>query len=145
MNWFELDFRSVPIQIQTGILLHLYDSAISFIYSSPGNALNNHNPMSFSTSPASTSSSSSSSSPRNVHPASQVDPATHSQALIDLLELDISREVIGTHSYTVQYIYKVSLAFFRIRCGFCRRDSRLCHGSETGFSFFPREDRYPST
>jgi len=49
--------------------------------------------MSFSTSPAS-SSSSSSSSPRNVHPASQVDPATHSQALVDLLELDISREVI---------------------------------------------------
>ena len=47
------------------------------------------------------SSSSSSSSPRNVHPASQVDPATHSQALIDLLELDISREVIGAHSYTL--------------------------------------------
>jgi len=43
---------------------------------------------------SSSSASSASSSPRNVHPASQVDPATHSQALIDLLELDISREVI---------------------------------------------------
>jgi hypothetical protein len=52
--------------------------------------------MSFSSSPA----SSSSYSPRNVHPASQVDPATHSQALVDLLELDISKEVIGGCSYT---------------------------------------------
>ena len=39
----------------------------------------------------------------------------------------------------------VSLVFFRIRCGFCRRDSRLCYGSETGFSFFPRKDRHSST
>jgi hypothetical protein len=51
--------------------------------------------MSFSSSPAF------SSSPRNVHPASQVDPATHPQALIDLLELDISKEVIGGCSYAV--------------------------------------------
>ena len=54
-----------------------------------------------SCSPASSSSSSSSSSPRNVHPASQVDPSTHSQALIDLLELDISKEVIGRRSCTL--------------------------------------------
>ena len=102
----------------------------SFIYSSPGNALNNHSPMSFSSSSASTSSSpsSSSSSPRNVHPASQVDPASHSQALIDLLELDISREVIGTHSYTL-HLFLVSLSCFRICCRLCRRDSWLCHGS----------------
>ncbi|KAF8801669.1 hypothetical protein BYT27DRAFT_7235654 [Phlegmacium glaucopus] len=47
-------------------------------------------------SPSSTSPSSScsSSSSRRVHPASQVDPSTHSELLTDLLELDISREVI---------------------------------------------------
>jgi hypothetical protein len=93
---------------------YISDSAIGSqirLYTAPqGNALNNHSPMSFS-SPASTSSSSSSST-RSVHPASQVDPATHSQALIDLLELDISREVIGRYSYSFR-TKKSLISFFQ--------------------------------
>ncbi|KAF8163713.1 hypothetical protein B0H34DRAFT_652080 [Crassisporium funariophilum] len=42
----------------------------------------------------STSSSSSSSSPSSIHHASLVDPATHSPALLELLDIKISRQVI---------------------------------------------------
>lgn len=84
MSWFicdEIWARDLNLALSA-------PSALQFVYIQlPSHALNNNHicPMSSSSLPS-----------RNVHPASQVDPATHSQSLLDLLELDISREVIGT-------------------------------------------------
>lgn len=52
--------------------------------------------MDYSTSPASSSSSSSSSTRSSpVHSASLVDPAAHSPALMELIDIKISRPFIG--------------------------------------------------
>ena len=52
---------------------------------------------------------------------------------------------VSTYPFLKPKKKRLSYLCFRICCRLCRRDSWLCYGSETGFSFVPGKDRHSST
>lgn len=64
-----------------------------------------------------------------VHPASLIDVSSHSPALLELLDLDLSRTLVGMCLIS-NSINSKSLTFspHRIHRRLSRRHSRLCHG-----------------
>ena len=66
-----------------------------------------------------------------VHHASLVDPALHSPDLLQLIDIKLSRPIIGAHTSTMQDSACSDLFFYRLCRRACRRYSRLCYGTFT--------------
>lgn len=84
-------------------------------------------PLPTQMSPLSSPSSSTMSSP--VHHASLVNPATHSPALLELIDLKINRPIIGMWpSFSYFFLFSYT-CFTRLCCRLCSRNRRLRHGA----------------
>ncbi len=87
-------------------------------------------PTMFHISPASSTSSSSSS----IHPSSLVDPAAHSPALLELIDVKVSRQVIGKSPSQSRSLPN-SDKYHRLRRRPRRGDRGLCHGTPHSIVF----------
>lgn len=68
-----------------------------------------------------------------IHPASLLDSSSHSPAILEMIETDMSRTLIGKFIFIPKSQSPAHLSF-RVRRGHCRRNRRLRHGQRFLFT-----------